>query len=85
MPEVANCPVCGKEPKKTVPWTSGETYNQFSCCGIIANGEENWNRYAAAMELARAVLRLHNDDTKTAHQWEFFVEEAEKRVLEVWK
>lgn len=78
---VANCPVCGKGPM-TYPYT----YIPFAyeCCGVKCYSIEKWNRYAAAMELARAVLRLYTDDSKTAHQWEFFVEEAEKRVLEVF-
>ena len=83
MQKVANCPVC-KNPQV-------EMLNEHStpvgayCCGVRCDSLELWNRYAAAMELARAVLRLHKDDSKTAHQWEFFVEEAEKRVLEVFK
>ena len=80
--EVAKCPLCGE-------WPMIYTYSYipfaYECCRVKCYSIEKWNRYAAAMELARAVLRLHKDDSKTAHQWEFFVEEAEKRVLEVFK
>ena len=90
MSEIAKCPLCGKDVKKSI-WRpeyegcAGSVVVTVKCCGMEALTVELWNQYAAAMELARAVLRLHKDDSKTAHQWEFFVEEAEKRVLEVFK
>ena len=90
MSEIAKCPLCGKDVKNTI-WRpeyegcAGSVVVTVKCCGMEALTVELWNRYAAAMELAMEVLRLHKDDSKTAHQWEFFVEEAEKRVLEVFK
>ena len=50
--EIANCPLCGKGPMiypyRYIPFA-------YECCGVQCCRIEKWNRYAAAMELARAV------------------------------
>lgn len=51
MPEVANCPVCGEEPR-----IEDEDYPYYSyhCCGHAVYADDKvatqWNRYASAME-----------------------------------
>ena len=77
--KMAKCPMCGNTLQMD-QWKWPECTKCPFRCAL-----SDLPRITAAMELARAVLRLHKDDSKTAHQWEFFVEEAEKRVLEVLK
>ena len=53
MQEIAKCPLCRKEPISAISNTTGCVI--VSHCGMKAGGKsaiENWNRYAAAMELA---------------------------------
>ena len=55
MSEIAKCPHCGKEPISAIFNTTGCVI--VSHCGMKAEGKsaiENWNRYAAAMELVEA-------------------------------
>ena len=52
MPEIANCPVCGKEPEV---WCREEEWRvRITCCKHVVYSTASWNRYAAAMELAEA-------------------------------
>ena len=52
--EIAKCPVCGKDVKKSI-WRpeyegcAGSVVITARCCGMEATGIELWNQYAAAM------------------------------------
>jgi hypothetical protein len=89
MNEIANCPLCGKDVKKSI-WRpeyegcAGSVVITVKCCGIEATSITLWNQYAAAMELARAELELDRCNPEYEHQWQFYIEEARKRVLEVF-
>ena len=59
MSEIAKCPLCGKAPG----WHDfdiearifgGE--RSYFCCGMKASTAVLWNRYAAAMELAKGFV-----------------------------
>ena len=93
MPEVANCPVCGEEPR-----IEDEDYPYYSyhCCGHAVYADDKvatqWNRYAAAMELARAEVafdKAHNvsDDRleNAVNTMADVVLEKLHHVLEVFK
>ena len=89
MSEIAKCPLCSKDVKKSI-WRpeyegcAGSVIITVKCCGMEALTVELWNRYAAAMELARAEVELDRCDGKREHQWQFHVDEARKQVLEVF-
>ena len=80
MPEVANCPVCGKEPIWAVSQLTGKVTIQ--CCKVCIGSFELWNRYAAAMELAIATAAYFTLATEAGHKR---LQEAGKRLLEVFK
>ena len=85
MPEeVANCPLCGKEPM-IYPYT----YIPFAyeCCGVQCYSIEKWNRYAAAMELAKAEVKLERTTENTSAHDAALVDifDTTRRVLEVFK
>ena len=82
MSEIAKCPFCGEEPEQVDHgWNS--TCDFYDCCGVLAE-EEKWNKIAAAMELARAEFELDRCNPEYEHQWQFYIEEARKRVLEAF-
>ena len=63
MSEIAKCPLCGKVPG----WHDfdiearifgGE--RSYFCCGMKASTAVRWNRYAVAMELAKAEVAASN-------------------------
>ena len=63
MNEIEKCPLCGKVPG----WHDfdiearifgGE--RSYFCCGMKASTAVRWNRYAVAMELAKATRTLEN-------------------------
>lgn len=69
MSEIAKCPACGKDVKKSI-WhpeyegCAGSVVITVKCCGMEAIGIELWNQYAAAMELAKAEAVLDASSTK---------------------
>ena len=79
MPEVAKCPCCGKD-----PIVDDEDFPNcaYSCCGQESSSLKQWNRYAAAMELAIATAAYFTLATEAGHKR---LQEAGQRVLEVFK
>lgn len=83
MQEVANCPLCGEAASI---FRLDDDPVTFSHCGMQANSVELWNRYAAAMELAKTLVLLSECDINPEHyKLEKQIEVAERRVLEVFK
>ena len=94
MSEIAKCPLCGKDVKKSI-WRpeyegcAGSVVITVKCCGMEALTVELWNRYAAAMEYAKTTAYWfslpdgikHPDDARA----EKAMTDAETRVLEVFK
>ena len=94
MSEIAKCPLCGKDVKKSI-WRpeyegcAGSVVVTIKCCGMEAVGIELWNQYAAAMEYAKTTAYWfslpdgikHPDDARA----EKAMTDAETRVLEVFK
>lgn len=82
MSEIAKCPLCGKDVKKSI-WRpeyegcAGSVVVTVRCCGMEAVGIELWNQYAAAMEMARSFTD-NTVDLKTHRM-------LHERVLEVFK
>lgn len=60
MAEIAQCPICGEEPKwiPITGWESGWKTDMLMCCGYGSTAVRGWNKYAAAMELARAMAEV---------------------------
>ena len=89
---IAKCPLCGNEPKiKHWSLVGGDV--SIHCCGVtIDGGEKQWSQFAAAMELAKVMIRIRkiyrmplvdiegqlNDAVEAEN-------EAKERVLEVFK
>ena len=82
MPEIANCPLCGKKPKRLLLQQGKKEWDAFRCCGYSALTTDLWNRYAAAMELAIATAAYFTLATEAGHKR---LQEAGQRVLEVFK
>ena len=94
MSEIAKCPQCGKDVKKSI-WRpeyegcAGSVVVTIKCCGMEAVGIELWNQYAVAMEYAKTTAYWfslpdgikHPDDARA----EKAMTDAETRVLEVFK
>jgi hypothetical protein len=61
MSEIAKCPLCGKDVKKSI-WRpeyegcAGSVVVTVKCCGMEAVSVPLWNQYAAAMELAKTYV-----------------------------
>lgn len=53
MDEIANCPICGCVPNLDI--LGYEDIPSISHCGATLESIAEWNRYAAAMELAEAL------------------------------
>ena len=89
MSEIAKCPLCGKDVKKSI-WRpeyegcAGSVIITVKCCGMEALTVELWNRYAAAMELAKLEVEFENCKPKEEHQYQEMIGWARKRVLEVF-
>ena len=94
MSEIAKCPLCGKDVKKTIcrpeyEGCAGSVVVPVKCCGMEALTVELWNQYAAAMDYAKKTAYWfslpdgikHPDDARA----EKAMENAETRVLEVFK
>ena len=80
MSEIAKCPFCGEEPDQVDHgWNS--TCDFYECCGVLAE-EEQWNKIAAAMELAKLTVQMK---TCRAYCPERAFLYAQDRVLEVFK
>lgn len=62
MNEIANCPRCGKPPRKQDSDPGYYNLKTYYCCGhaVYADDEKPWNQYASAMELARAEVSASN-------------------------
>jgi len=93
MSEIAKCPLCGKDVKRSI-WRpeyegcAGSVVVTVKCCGMEALTVELWNQYAAAMDYAKKTAYWfslpdsipHSDDARA----EKAMENAETRVLEVF-
>ena len=79
MSEIAKCPICGEEPAVVL--------GDFHHCGVVCESVDLWNRYAVAMELAKATSACSRHFLRDAKQIKLkqAVVEAEWRVLEVFK
>jgi hypothetical protein len=83
MEEIVNCPLCGKRPTKMV-FGAGWAQDGYKCCGHTTDTLRLWNQYAAAMDLARAEVKLMDVSDKSS--WYADVRDAAyHRVLEVLK
>ena len=95
MSEIAKCPLCGKDVKKSI-WRpeyegcAGSVVVTVKCCGMEALTVEPWNQYAAAMELAyryAEYLGQHVEE-RQAHiamkDHPDYLKLAQDRVLEVF-
>ena len=96
MSEIAKCPICGKDVKKSI-WRpeyegcAGNVVITVKCCGMEALTVELWNRYAAAMELAKAEVDSNAAFNVPLERLEAALEasedmlfQARMRVLEVF-
>ena len=93
MSEIAKCPLCGKDVKKSIwrPEYEGcadSVVVTIKCCGMEALTIELWNRYTAAMEYAMKTAYwfglpdgIHHPDNARAEK---AMTDAETRVLEVF-
>ncbi len=68
------CPICCKEPS-TKFWDN-ESDPSIYCCGATFEAYAAWERYVAAMELAKAAYESSNKDALRPHV---------ARVIEVFK
>ena len=92
MIEIAKCPLCGKDAKKTI-WRpdyegcAGSVVVTVKCCVMEALTVELWNQYAAAMELAKTIVGSENCKAEDEYKYKYqeFVEWARQYVLEVFK
>ena len=98
MSEIAKCPLCGKDVKRSI-WRpeyegcAGSVVVTVKCCGMEALTVELWNQYAAAMELAKAEVAASNAILSvplerveaTVEAGEDMIFQAKMRVLEVFK
>jgi hypothetical protein len=84
MEMIADCPICGKQPKKKVFKPEyefggcGKDIITITCCGMECDFTSLWNRYAAAMELARATVGYRDYGCIDA------LKPATQRVIEVF-
>jgi len=89
MSEIAKCPLCGKDVKKSI-WRpeyegcAGSAVITVKCCGMEALTVELWNQYAAAMELARLEVQLENCKPEDIHKYQEIIAWAREYVLEVF-
>ena len=92
MSEIAKCPLCGKDVKRSI-WRpeyegcAGSVVVTVKCCGMEALTVELWNQYAAAMELAKATCQREHIRRNIFNDWDKYDEnllQAKQRVLEVF-
>ena len=96
MSDIAKCPICGKDVKKSV-WRpeyegcAGSIVVTVKCCGMEAVGIELWNQYAAAMDYSRKTAAWFRIDPEKAggrladQLAEELMAEAQRKMLEVFK
>lgn len=89
MNEIAKCPICGENPNwfPIAGWESGWKTDMLMCCGYGSTSVKGWNKYAAAMELAKWTINIHSTssvDMPIPDIIDKFIA-AEDRVLEVFK
>lgn len=83
MNEIAKCPCCGEH--AIYSYYPHQKITKVMHCGTTCESVELWNRYAAAMALAKKLKELSQCDINTQHAHvEKQVEAAERRVLEVF-
>ena len=89
MSDIAKCPICGEEPEV---WCRVEEVRSIVCCKHAAYSTIGWNQYAAAMELAKAIVKheseLANENDQSGDYAEIaarHVADMERCVLEVFK
>lgn len=79
MSEIAKCPLCGKAPARHR--SDGAVFRVF-CCEHETYGDmavKLWNRYAVAMELARALIAwMYGNDNEDYDNYK----DAKMRVWE---
>ena len=93
MSEIAKCPICGETPLDKWEVTSARVFQTGQmCCGVDCSTNERWNQYAAAMELAKAIVKheseLANENDQSGDYAEIaarHVADMERCVLEVFK
>ena len=95
MSEIAKCPCCGDGPDILVDLFDkhGKYPKGYSCCGAELAELDQWNQYAAAMELAKAEVAAFNAAFNVPlERLEAAIEasedmlfQARMRVLEVFK
>ena len=76
---IHKCPHCGGEPTELDYYGNGLPCS-YLCCGVEIYTSEAWNRYATAMELARATAMPVRGARQIA-EWS----EAEEAVLKAWR
>lgn len=90
MSEIARCPHCGEEPDILIDLFDkhGKYPKGYSCCGAEFVELDRWNKYAAAMELAKAKHQRESIRRNVFGDWDEYDEnllQAERRVLEIFK
>lgn len=88
MSDIAKCPVCGGKPLDKWEVTSVRVFQTGQmCCGVDCNTNERWDQYAAAMELAKAEVKLLDSIQAYAGYDQALIDrtKARERVLEVFK
>ena len=85
MSETAKCPLCGKDPVWT--YYPNQESLKISCCKVSIESHDLWNKYAAAMELAKTKYKRMTTNRNVFGDWDSNDEnlhQAEQRVLEVF-
>ena len=86
MSEIANCPVCGKEPTEAGAIENGVFITEnVACCDVWCGTVDAWNRYSAAMELSQLEVKFENCKSEDEHKYQEMIEWAKKHILEVFK
>jgi len=84
---MTKCPYCGKKmDTDCAEDIFGSEEATFDCipCGITITGRERFEKLTAAMELARMEYALEHCEPQYEHEYQFHLELAQKRVLEVF-
>lgn len=83
MSEIQPCPICGKHPMFPPTYDPCEPSPEaVECCGFVAYTAELWNKYAAAMTLAKLTVKMK---TCRAYCPEMAFLHAQDCVMEVFK
>ena len=87
MSEIAKCPLCGKDVKRSI-WRpeyegcAGSVVVTVKCCGMEALTVELWNQYAAAIELAEAKAWQQEVWEALRKPWDFVQVLRERKSIE---